>query len=187
MTQTEPIYNERGEEIDPEDTPAIQAAREAANRGNARGDSAERKLAILQALPPVENTDLRDMFLKSYDGDIDEPDKIIAAAQAIGLVAPPEPEPTVDATAAVDAAAQAARSDLGTGALAPTEEPDIELTADPRGLGLEKFREAKKAGATDKNASAQFFDRVASAASRGDERVIWRGWTDEQLAGAVDV
>lgn len=185
MTSTEPEYDTEGNEIEPQgDTPAMKAARDAATRADSRATKAERENAILKALPGVDLTaPLGAMFLASYDGD-PTVDAIRAAAQPVGLYEPPAPaEP--DANAAVDAAAQAARADLNTGTVPPTQEPDPEELEHPGDLGLRKFGEALKAGRSAEAASAEYFDRVASAAVRGDSRAIWPGkYSDEALAGA---
>lgn len=183
MTATEPIYDADGNEIEP--SHAMQEARAAADRADAARAAAERRATLLELLPPIENKAQRAMFLDSYKGDLTE-EAVTGALVELGLAAPPK-TPDEIAQEQQDAAAQDARQDLATGALGAEEQPDPELVQDPSQLGLQKFNEAKRLGATDKNASAQFTDRVVSAAVRGDERALWKGWTDDQLNGYVDV
>lgn len=185
MTQVDPQYDEDGQEIvsEPVDSPSIKAAREAATRADSRAAKAERENAILKALPGVDlETPLGKMFLSSYDGE-PTTEAIRAAAQPVGLYT--EPEAPVDPNLEVDTAAAAARADLNTGSVAPSETPDPEELEDPGTLGLKKFDEALHNGRSSENASAEFFDRVVSAAARGDSRAIWPGkYSDEALAGA---
>lgn len=176
-------YDDEGNEIEPaRETGGMKAAREAAERAEGRAAAAERRAQLLDVLPPIENKALRSMFLDTYKGDITE-DAVLGALTEAGLYeAPaPPPEPGND----VDNAAAAARSDLQTGAIPPQETPDPEEVEDPNDLGLRKYAEALKNGRNQEAASAEYFDRVVSAAVRGDKRAIWSGsYTDEQLAGA---
>jgi len=185
MSAVEPEYDEEGNEItQPQgESPAMKAAREAADRAADRAGKAERENALLRALPGVDlDSPLGKMFVSSYDGPL-ESEPIKEAAIAVALISAPEPAP--DPTNATDAAAAAARADLQTGAVPPQETPDPEEVEDPNELGLRKFSEAMKAGRSAENASAEYFDRVVGAAIRGDQRAIWGGrYSDEQLAGA---
>lgn len=182
MTQTQPLYDAEGNEVTlPEETPAIAAAREAADRNAARADGLERELALTKALPTgATETALGKMFADSYKGEMTN-EAIQAAAAEVGLVQPVVETPPTELE---DAAAQAARAGLQSGAVPPTEPLDPELAEDPTEFGLQKFHEAMRNGATAENASAHYFDRIAGAANRGDERVLWKGWSEEQLAGA---
>ena len=129
---------------------------------------AKRELAVLQSGIDVESPAGK-LFLKAYDGD-NTVEAIKAAAEeyAIPLKGEQTPEPEAVEEPPVDSGTDTRRS------LADAAPVGSEPTPDPNKLALDAFQEALASGAREEAAQAVFFNILAEAASRGDERVIVR-------------
>lgn len=136
------------------------------------------------------STPLGQFFAEKYDGDINDPEAVKAAATALGVpiigATAGEATTTGEAGAAgttgeagdagageTDPNGTAARSDLAGGA-----PPDTGLNPDPREGALKTAQEALVRGATEDAAMGGFLNKIAEAASKGDPRVIY----DERTA-----
>jgi hypothetical protein len=156
------------------DNPNIRQLREkakAADEALAALAQAKRENVILRSGIDVDSK-LGQMFLKAYDGDLDDIEALKAAAKEIGVPFrgeqpaqeagtgngsedPPEPTGTPER----QALASEAPADTG-------ESPN------PVEIARERFKASLGEGATEEAAQADFINTLARAAIEGDRRVI---------------
>ena len=125
----------------------------------------ERKVAILESGIDTSSK-VAELFLKSWDGE-NNPEAIKAAAAEYGI--PLKGEKVEEVEAPQEDSGTDVRTLLADGA--PTSEVEA---PDPNQVALENFKAAIANGATEEKAAGIFFNTLAEAASRGDERVIVR-------------
>lgn len=169
--------------------PDIPALREAAKRGESaakRADEAERKLALVEAGVDTKSP-VGKLFTEAYKGPLDE-DSIKAAwselAQPAGSTPPPpaEPAPTPPTPTPTDLEETEARRLLTSAGAGDT--PNETPPPDPIESGYEEFHQRMKDGDTRIKASGSVFGALFKAASEGDDRATWSGWTEEQIREA---
>lgn len=159
-----------------------RAAMERAAKAERAADSANRIAALSVAGIPT-GTPVGKAFAEKYDGKLDDPDAVRAAAVEWGLWKP-EGAAASDANAptpADQAQVDADRALLQHGGAAPNlaEEPP---TKAPGKAGLDAFYErVQQRGDTIERASCEVTNRLVDAAIHGDPRAIVQPWTDEQL------
>ena len=137
---------------------------ETADKATQEAAQLRRELAVVKSGVDAESK-LGQLFLKSYDGE-NTPEAIKAAAEDFGIpfkgAETEVVEPPVDSGTDV-------RTELADGTPVGSEP-----APDPNQIALQTFQEAIKSGSTEEAAAALFFNTLAEAASRGDERVIVR-------------
>ena len=164
----------------PEEAEHIRNLREKAKAGDAAAAKAselERKVAVLEAGINT-STPLGQMFLKSYDGEL-ESEAIKTAAQAVGLIegqADPEPQPGEPGTA--EAEYQNTRDVLSTGQPATIEDapkvaPDMAYKA---------YTDARKNGMRAEDAQMVGFRTLLEQAAQGNQSAIFSpsDWARQQ-------
>ena len=125
-----------------------------------------RELAVLKSGIDADSK-FGKLFLKSYDGEA-TPEAIKAAAEEYGIpMLGAEPVEVVEETPVDNG------TDVRT-ALSDGVTVGNEPAPDPNQIALENFKAAIASGATEEKAAGIFFNTLAEAASRGDERVIVR-------------
>lgn len=183
----------------------FQAMRQAANANGqtqAQLQAVQRELAFTRAGIDTESP-LGKMLVTSYTGDLTK-EAILAWHGTLGLPAAttpvvvetvPQPQvqqqPELQVPAQVpvpqpvvtpqDVAAQQAAASLFTGATAPVQPTG---PADPHTAGLEAYRKNLAAGMEPHEAGAAYLDQLMAAvrANPGDRRVVWTGFTEQELA-----
>lgn len=178
MSFTDPSLDAQPEPAAPaQPDPAVIEAQAAAA-------AAQRELAIVRALPNVDTTTpLGQMFVTSYSGE-PTPEAVQAAAQAVGLLAPPAaPETTPAPTPEQSELTQIRDQVQQGGVLAPPTAEELEQAIHPVDAGFAAMKDAMGRGIRREDAAAQFIHRQIAAAATGDERAIFKGWTEDQLAG----
>ena len=143
---------------------ALEAERDALRAQAAEAEAAKREIAFLRAGVDVDSK-LGQMFVKSYDGDLDV-DKVKSEWAEIA------PQPATEVVV-VDPSEQ--RQTQERVSLAADTEPPAQFAGkNPKRAGVEEFHRLQtEEGYGRDEASVQFFDKVLTAAVNGDERVLW--------------
>ena len=146
----------------------LKLLREKAERADsltAQLAQAERKNAILESGIDTSSK-VAELFLKSWDGE-NNPEAIKAAAAEYGI--PLKGEAPAEVVEELVDSGTDLRNELADGVQVGNEP-----APDPNQVALENFKTAIASGATEEKAAGIFFNTLAEAASRGDERVIVR-------------
>ena len=143
----------------------------------ARADASaplERKVAFLEAGVDLTSP-VGEMFADAYKGELDV-ETVKTAAERVGALKGTDLVPTSDQLEQTKLQAGLAGEGHTPGAVVdPSQTSPIEA-------GYAAFHDRLTTGSTREAASAEMFDRVFTAASEGDQRVIYdpQRWREEQ-------
>lgn len=167
-----------GEQITIDD---YREAQKRAAKAERTADLQGRELAMLKAGIPT-GTKVAQAFVKDYDGDLADAEKIRSAAIEWGLWKPEgsDANPATPSTPADQAQVDADRAALQNAGAAPnlSEQPPSRA---PGEEGLEEFDRRLKSGTNRETASAEVINRITTAAIHEDPRAIVQPWTRDQL------
>lgn len=174
MTDTLDTGEGDGQQDPQGESPNIRQLREkakAADEALAALAQAKRENAILRSGIDVDSK-LGQMFLKAYDGDLDDIETLKTAAKEIGV---PFRGEQAAQQAGEGEGSEATPDPNGTPerqALASEAPPDTGESPHPVEIARDRFKTALGEGATEEAAQADFINTLARAAIEGDRRVI---------------